>query len=111
MWRLARKTTQTLVFLLVLATPTLALYDVVQHVEARYGDILAARRIPEMSAAQAFLVRTQAPLISERRRNARPLYETLAGTPWALRLVDWTLVEPLNALGALAVAGLSEDAR
>ncbi len=44
-------------------------------------------------------------------RLARKTTQTLAGTPWALRLVDWTLVESLNALGALAVAGWSEDAR
>ena len=33
------------------------------------------------------------------------------GRPGLFAWVDWTLVEPLNALGALAVAGWSEDAR
>ena len=45
------------------------------------------------------------------RRLARKTTQTLAGTPRVLRLGDWTLVEPLNALGALAVDGRSEDAR
>lgn len=105
MWHPARKTTQTLVFLLVLATPSMALFDVVEHVQARYGDSLAARRIAEMSPLQAFLVRAQAAIIGERSRNARPLSETLAGTPWALRVGEWKFVEPLNALGALAAGG------
>lgn len=41
----ARKTTRTLVFLPVPATPSMALYDFVEHVEVRYGDSLARRPV------------------------------------------------------------------
>lgn len=48
MWHLARKTTQTLIFLLLVVTPTIALFDIVDQTRSVYGDSLAGRRIAEM---------------------------------------------------------------
>lgn len=105
MWHLARKTTQTLVFLLLIAAPAAALYDVAQRSRSIYGESLAARRIAGMGPMSAFLVRVQETVLGERARNAPPLSENLAGTPWALRIGGYVMIEPLNALGALSAGG------
>ncbi len=105
MWYLARKTTQTLVFLLVIAAPAAALYDVAQQSRSIYGESLAARRIAEMGAVPDFMVRAQEYIWGPRSRNAPPLSESLAGSPWALRIGGYVMIEPLNALGALAAGG------
>lgn len=105
MWYLARKTTQTLVFLLLVITPTIALFDVVDSTRSVYGDSLAGRRITEMGPVQGLLVDVRDALLEPRPRNAEPLSEHLAGTPWALRVGGYVAIEPLNALGALAAGG------
>ncbi|MFQ5693724.1 MAG: 4Fe-4S binding protein [Nitrospinota bacterium] len=105
MWHAARKTTQTLFFALLVATPSMALYDVVQHSRALYGDSLAGRRIAATGPVRGWIVRAQETLAGSRPRNARPLSERLAGTPWALRVGGYTAIDPLNALGAWFAGG------
>ena len=91
MWHLARKTTQTLVFLLVIAAPAAALYDVAQHARSIYGESLAARRIAEMGAVPDFLIRAQENVWGSRSRNTPPLSDSLAGSPWALRIGGYVM--------------------
>jgi ferredoxin-type protein NapH len=102
MWHLARKTTQTLVFLVLLITPTIALLDVVDYNRSVYGDSLAARRIVGIGPFREFLVEVRNSVFDARQRNAEPVSQGFAGTPWALRVGSYVAIEPLNALGALA---------
>jgi ferredoxin-type protein NapH len=104
-WHLARKTTQTLVFLLLIAAPAAALYDVTRHARSIYGESLAARRIVKSGSFSEFLVKSQESILGPRPRSAPPLSDRLAGTPWALRIGGYVMIEPLNALGALAAGG------
>lgn len=105
MWYMARKTTQCIVFLLLVAAPAFALYDVVQHSRSVYGESLAARRIAGMGTVSEFMVGAQEKIWGQRSRNARPLSDSLAGSPWALRIGGYVMIEPLNALGALVAGG------
>ncbi len=108
MWHLARKTTQTLVFLSLIVAPALALYDVGVHTRSLYGPpeySLNSRRIRGGGAISTFFVSEMEALVGERPRGARPLSGYFAGSPWAMNVGGYLVIDPLNALGALVAGG------
>jgi ferredoxin-type protein NapH len=108
MWHLTRKTVQTLVFISLIAAPALALYDVGAHTRALYGPpeySLNTRRIRGGGAVPTFFVDEMEALIGQRPRSARPLSGYFAGSPWAMNVSGYLVIEPLNALGAIAAGG------